>query len=111
MGPILIYPHRTRTISQPNIPLPSEEKVVLFALLRNAIPPTLDRAAQLSADNLALYERALAIGGTGYAIDAVPSDKGSWKNHFGPQRWGELRSLKAQFDPHNILTPRQRVFH
>jgi len=108
-GPMLIYPYRRSAITTPNVPLPESEEIVLFALLRTALPPTPERVAQLWSANYDIYARCLAAGGTGYAIDAVPLTAQDWQKHFGA-RWPALVEAKQRYDPAHILAPGQKVF-
>jgi FAD/FMN-containing dehydrogenase len=108
-GPILVYPYRRSAITTPNFPLPDGEEIVLFALLRTALPRTPERVAQLWAANYDIYARCLDVGGTGYAIDAVPLTTQDWRRHFGA-RWPALVQAKQRYDPARILAPGQKVF-
>ena len=107
-GPVLIYAFNRAPIAAPNIPLPASEEFVLFALLRNAVPPTPERAQELMRANARLYAHCLELGGTGYAIDAVPLEPSGWRRHFG-ERWSTLAEAKRRYDPAAILAPNQRL--
>ncbi|HJU63043.1 MAG TPA: hypothetical protein VJ864_13430 [Candidatus Binatia bacterium] len=48
--------------------MPDSRHFFLFALLRNAVPPTPERAAQLAAANRAMFERPTALGGKRYPL-------------------------------------------
>ena len=63
-GPILIYPYQRDGFTTPNFRIPEGDTFFLFGLLRNAIPPTPERAAELSAANRELFEQARAVAGT-----------------------------------------------
>jgi len=110
-GAILVYPYLTSVLNTPNFPVPDEDEIVTFGLLRTAIPPTPQRAAELVAANEQIYTRTLAVGGTGYSIDAVPLNPEAWEVHFGATRYAELLSTKKKHDPENILAPTQHVFY
>ncbi len=109
-GPILIYPYRRAPFTTPNFRIPDGETFFLFALLRNAIPPIPERAAELVAANRRLFEQARAVGGYFYPVDSVPMSPDDWRRHFGP-RWHQLQAAKQAFDPDDLLAPGQGVFH
>jgi FAD/FMN-containing dehydrogenase len=108
-GPILIYPFNREVFNTPCFRVPDSRHFFVFALLRNAVPPTPQRAAQLIADNRTLFERATALGGKRYPFDSVPMTRHDWQKHFQPL-WGAFVSAKRHFDPDEILTPGQGIF-
>lgn len=108
-GPILIYPYRRDRFTAPNFRVPNGDTFFLFGLLRNAIPPTLERSAELVAANRALFEQARAVGGFFYPVDSVPMSPADWRRHFGP-RWRQFLSDKQAFDPDLVLAPGQGIF-
>jgi len=108
-GPILIYPYRRDGFTTPNLRIPEGDTFFLFALLRNAIPPTPERAAGLTAANRRLFEQARAVGGYFYPVDSVPMSPEDWRQHFG-SRWYQLFAAKQAFDPNALLAPGQGVF-
>ncbi|HET8782163.1 MAG TPA: FAD-binding protein [Pyrinomonadaceae bacterium] len=108
-GPILIYPFNRDAFHAPFFRVPDTRHFFVFALLRNAVPPTPDRVAELIADNRALFERATSLGGKRYPFDSVPMSKHDWQKHYQPL-WGAFVSAKRRFDPDNILTPGQGIF-
>ena len=108
-GPILIYPFNREAFQAPLFRVPDSRHFFVFALLRNAIPPTPDRAAQLVAANRALFERTVTLGGKRYPFDSVPMTKHDWQKHYQPL-WGVVVSSKRHFDPDEILTPGQGIF-
>lgn len=108
-GPILIYPFNRKLFSAPFFRVPDSRHFFIFALLRNAVPPTPERAAQLIAANRALFERATMLGGKRYPFDSVPMTKHDWQKHYQPL-WGKFVSAKRHFDPDKILTPGQGIF-
>jgi FAD/FMN-containing dehydrogenase len=108
-GPILIYPFNRQLFSAPFFRVPDSRHFFVFALLRNAVPPTPDRAAQLVAANRTLFERAATLGGKRYPFDSVPMTKHDWQKHYQPL-WGAFVSAKRHFDPDEILTPGQGIF-
>ena len=108
-GPILIYPFNRQLFRAPFFRVPDSRHFFVFALLRNAVPPTPERAAQLVAANRALFERAVTLGGKRYPFDSVPMTRHDWQKHYQPL-WGAIVSAKRHFDPAEILTPRQGIF-
>jgi cytokinin dehydrogenase len=108
-GPILIYPFNRELFRTPFFRVPASRHFFVFALLRNAIPPTPERVAQLLADNRTLFERAVTLGGKRYPFDSVPMTKHDWQKHYQPL-WGAFVRAKRHFDPDEILTPGQGIF-
>jgi cytokinin dehydrogenase len=108
-GPILIYPFNRDLFSTPFFRVPESRHFFIFALLRNAVPPTPERVAQLVAANRTLFERAMMLGGKRYPFDSVPMSKHDWQQHYEPL-WGPFVSAKRHFDPDGILTPGQGIF-
>ncbi len=108
-GPILIYPFNRELFRTPFFRVPNSRHFFVFALLRNAVPPTPERAAQLIADNRRLFERAAMLGGKRYPFDSVPMTRLDWQKHYEPL-WGAFVSAKRHFDPAGILTPGQGIF-
>jgi hypothetical protein len=63
------------------------------------------------AQNRALYDQAVALGGKRYVIGAIPNfTPAEWQQHFHPQ-WHFLVNAKHLFDPDHVLTPGQGIFH
>lgn len=108
-GPILIYPFNRELFRTPFFRVPDSRHFFIFALLRNAVPPTPERSAQLIAANRTLFERATILGGKRYPFDSVPMTKHDWQKHYQPL-WGKFVSAKRHFDPDEILTPGQGIF-
>lgn len=108
-GPILIYPFNRELFRTPFFRVPDSRHFFIFALLRNAVPPTPERVAQLVAANRTLFERAVMLGGKRYPFDSVPMTKQDWQKHYEPL-WGSFVSAKRRFDPAQILTPGQGIF-
>jgi len=108
-GPIRIYPFNRELFRTPFFRVPDSRHFFVFALLRNAVPPTPERAAQLIEDNRTLFERAVALGGKRYPFDSVPMTRHDWQKHYQPL-WGAFVSAKRHFDPDEILTPGQGIF-
>ena len=108
-GPILIYPFNREVFGTRFFRVPDSDHFFVFALLRNAIPPTPERIAELVAANRILFERAEELGGKRYPFDSVPMTKHDWQKHYQPL-WGAFVSAKRHFDPAEILTPGQGIF-
>ena len=108
-GPVAIYPYRRNSFARPFLRLPNTDVVFLFALLRNAIPPTPERAAELVEDNRQLFEAAASAGGFSYPIDSVPKTRVDWHRHYGPL-WPAFALAKRFYDPDEILAPGQGIF-
>ncbi|HEX7334087.1 MAG TPA: FAD-binding protein [Pyrinomonadaceae bacterium] len=108
-GPILIYPFNRELFRAPFFRVPDSRHFFVFSLLRNAVPPTPERVAQLIAANRTLFERATTLGGKRYPFDSVPMTKHDWQKHFQPL-WGKFVSAKRHFDPDEILTPGPGIF-
>lgn len=108
-GPILIYPFNRDRFQTPLFRVPDSRHFFVFSLLRNAIPPTPERAAQLVAANRTLFERAVTLDGKRYPFDSVPVTKHDWQKHYQPL-WGALVSAKRRYDPDEIMTPGQGIF-
>ena len=108
-GPVIIYPVNRRACRTPLFRLPNSQQFFMFALLRNALPPTPDRIKSLVQANRNLFDHCVAIGGKRYPIDSVPMSSRDWQQHFQPV-WGRFVAAKRHFDPDNILTPGQAIF-
>jgi hypothetical protein len=83
-GPILIYPFNRDVFRARFFRVPDSLHFFVFALLRNAVPPTPERAAELIAANRTLFERATTLGGKRYPFDSVPMTKTHWQQHYQP---------------------------
>jgi FAD/FMN-containing dehydrogenase len=108
-GPILFYPIKTALSGQPLYRLPDEPVAFAFNLLRTAPPDDSATLDAMLADNRALYDSLVQVGGTRYAIGAIPFSPRDWHRHFG-SRWGLLMRSKRRFDPDRVLTPGQGIF-
>lgn len=108
-GPVLIYPFNRSLFRAPFFRVPDEAHFFVFSLLRNALPPTPERTAQLVEANRQLFDGVTDAGGKRYPIDSVPMTKHDWQKHFQPA-WGEFASAKHLYDPDNVLTPGQGIF-
>lgn len=108
-GVMSIYPYNHEAFVAPFFRVPATSHFFLFALLRNAVPPTTAHTEQLVALNRQLFERAKAAGGTRYPIDSVPMRQADWVEHFG-QMWQIFVMFKQFFDPDNLFAPGQAIF-
>ncbi|HMB55460.1 MAG TPA: FAD-binding protein [Thermoanaerobaculia bacterium] len=108
-GPVLIYAFPRASFGRPFFRLPDEEGVVMFSLLRTAVPPTPERAAELTAANRVLFERAVAAGGNAYPISAFPERRNEWRRHYG-ESWPLFQLAKLRWDPARILAPGREIF-
>jgi FAD/FMN-containing dehydrogenase len=106
-GVTLVYPFKRSKLKCPFVPVPNEEIVWLFDMLRVSTDP--DRAQTQVASNRSIFERARDAQGKRYAISAIEFSRADWLEHFGDV-WGSFESAKARFDPSNILTPGQKIF-
>jgi len=107
-GPILFYPVLKHRVRRPFFRLPSEPVSFAFNILRTSPPDPAVQAAMV-ASNRALYEAAVAVGGTRYASGAIPMTSADWRQHFGTV-WRDFERAKRRFDPNNILTPGAGIF-
>ncbi|MCI0591015.1 MAG: FAD-binding protein [Gammaproteobacteria bacterium] len=110
LGPALLYPFNTNLTQQRLFRIPNEPAAFHLNLLR--FPPS-DPAqvAAMLAQNRALYGQAVALGGKRYVIGAIPNfTHADWQQHFQPE-WNFLINAKNHFDPDNVLTPGQGIFH
>jgi len=107
-GPVLLYAFKTANMQRPLFRLPDTEHAFLFSILRTA-PPIQAVVDAMVASNRALYEQNRDLGGTRYAIGAIPFSQADWEFHFGPV-WKEFKKAKRAYDPDNILTPGQGIF-
>ncbi len=107
-GPILLYPVRRSRVERPFFRLPRGEVSFAFNILRTSPPDSAIQAAML-ASNRALYDAALAVGGSRYASGAIPFTPTDWRTHFG-EVWRDLLRAKRRFDPDEVLTPGAGIF-
>lgn len=107
-GPILMYPFNRELFRAPFFRVPDSRHFFIFSLLRNAVPPTPERAAELVANRI-LFDRAVSLGGKRYPIGSVTMTRHDWRKHYQPL-WGRFVSAKRHFDPSGILTPGQGIF-
>lgn len=107
-GPILLYPFRTNQVDLQFFSLPKDPVTFLFSILRTA-PPDPAVVQQMVADNRSIYERNRDLGGTRYAIGAIPFTQQDWQRHFGAA-WPAMVAAKQRYDPSNVLTPGHEIF-
>jgi cytokinin dehydrogenase len=109
LGPALLYPFDTGKTQQPFLRVPASPAAFHLSLLRF---PTADptQVAGMLADNRALHDQLVPLGGKRYVIGAIPDfTPADWEQHFGP-RWDDLVEAKHRHDPDNVLTPGQGIF-
>lgn len=107
-GPILLYPINNDALTRPFFSVPDGETSFLFSILRTA-PPVQPVVDAMVASNRALFEQNRALGGTAYAISAIPFTQADWQQQFGTQ-WDDFKKSKKKYDPDNVLTPGQNIF-
>ncbi len=107
-GPILFYAFRRDRVDTPFFSLPDSEHVFLFSVLRFA-PPVPAVVADLVAQNRAIYDELVPLGGKRYPIGALDMTPADWQDHYGAA-WGDFVAAKDEYDPDQVLTPGQRIF-
>jgi cytokinin dehydrogenase len=107
-GPILFYPFRRSLLQQPLLRAPRED-FFTFNLLRFAPPNDPATVNAMIASNLALYNAAVAAGGTQYPLGSIPVTPAAWRVHYGSS-FDFLEDAKERFDPDDVLTPGQGIF-
>lgn len=110
-GSFRISPMTSRTLTRPNLVLPSRRTDEFFEVSLIRVPaPEFTDAAGLLRQNRRLYDRGVRLGGKRYLVGAVPTmSQSDWSAHFG-SRWNVLSRLKRKYDPVRILTPGQGIF-
>lgn len=102
-----IFAWRSARFGQPLMRVPTEQKLVGFALIRYAA-----NAAQVDLmlkANRRLFEESRALGGTLYSFSAVRLSRSEWRRHYG-EDFGLLASAKRCFDPKNVLACGPDIF-
>lgn len=100
---ILIYPIAIREDAAPLLPIPGRDRCAyLFDVLRCVPGADAARVDALLLANRAIYEQALALGGSLYPISAVAMSPADWRRHFGG-RWSDFVAAKRRYDPDFIL--------
>lgn len=108
-GPILLYPFPRSAVTADFLPLPGDDVVFLFSMLRNALPHIPDHVTTQLQHNRDIYDAARALGSTSYAIGSIPFAPADWQDHFGAA-WLDFVDAKDEYDPGRILTPGQGIF-
>jgi cytokinin dehydrogenase len=108
-GPILLYPFPRAAATARFLPLPGDDVVFLFSVLRNSLPYIPGHLAAQLQDNRDVYDAARALGSTQYAIGSIPFTPTDWQDHFG-STWVDFVGAKDEYDPDRILTPGQGIF-
>lgn len=99
----------TKKLTRPLLKLPDDEVACLFDVFHCA-PPGDDAAARaLVESNQRYYEALLRIGGTMYAMTAIPKDDAVWRAHYGAS-WESFAERKRRFDPRGVLGNGAGVF-
>ncbi len=107
-GLALVYPFRTDTLRRPLFAVPSSAEVFALSLLRFPFPGA--DVDGLLAQNRAIHDLAVGLGGKRYVIGAVPDmTTADWRSHFG-RRWLRFALAKLAYDPAGVLTPGQGIF-
>jgi cytokinin dehydrogenase len=107
IGPALLYPFTTSLTQQRLFRVPDESSAFHLSLLRFPDPA---QVSVMLAQNRALYDSVVAMGGKRYVIGAIPDyTTADWEQHFGLE-WDFLVEAKNRFDPDNVLTPGQGIF-
>jgi cytokinin dehydrogenase len=109
-GVALLFPFATAPLRRPLFVVPRTDPAAFaLTLLRFPFPGPVDSAGML-AQNRALFDRAVALGGKRYIIGAVPDMSATdWRAHYGTL-WNDFADAKARFDPDSVLTPGQGIF-
>ncbi len=89
------------------MPIPAEEKVVGFALLRFA--QDAEEGERMLAGNRQLFEESRALGGTLYPFSAVKLSRSDWRQHYG-HNFDELARAKQRYDSMNVLASGPDLF-
>jgi FAD/FMN-containing dehydrogenase len=107
-GPVLFYPLRRDLLQRPLMRVPNED-FFTFNLLRFAPPNDPAAVEAMIAMNRALYDRAVAAGGTQYPLGSIPVTPVDWRVHYG-SAFDFVEDAKERFDPDDVLTPGQGIF-
>jgi hypothetical protein len=102
-----IFPWRASRFDQPLFRVPTQEKVVGFALLRFA--QDADEGERMLAGNRQLFEESRALGGTLYPFSAVQLSRSDWCQHYG-HAFDELVRAKHRYDSKNVLASGPDLF-
>jgi len=107
--PVLFYVFKRDRHSRPLFRFPDESTFYLFSILRTVTPDT-RTAAEMLAENRALYERVRSWGGTHYAHAALDMSPADWEAHYGAAVWKDFSAAKRRYDPDGVLTPGVHIF-
>ena len=107
-GLVLLYPFRRRLNRRPFFRLPRGSICWAFDILRFPFDPT--ATAALLDENRRLFDAAIASSGKQYPIGALELSETDWINHYG-RKYREFSKRKQYYDPRNIMTPGQGIFH
>jgi cytokinin dehydrogenase len=104
LGQIHLFPLWTRHLRRPLLRVPSGELVFLFDILTAAHGPGSDAvyAARMIERNQRLFDDARRLGGTRYAIAAIPISEAAWSHELGPAH-AAFAKQKRRHDPHGIM--------
>ncbi|KAL6630090.1 hypothetical protein ACP70R_029855 [Stipagrostis hirtigluma subsp. patula] len=108
-GVILMYPmNKIKWDDRMTAMTPANEDVFYtVGLLWSALSvEDVERLEKLNDSVLTFCDKA-SIGCKQYLPHFTSQD--GWRQHFG-SKWGKITKLKAKYDPHNILSPGQRIF-
>jgi FAD/FMN-containing dehydrogenase len=106
--PVLLYTFKRSRLTRPLFRTPSEETFVLLDVLRTATSLQAN-AAEMLPLNRHFFDRARELGGTLYAISAIPLSPEDWKQIYGPA-WDAFAAAKRRYDPDKVLTPGPNIF-
>ncbi|HUY14359.1 MAG TPA: FAD-binding protein [Terriglobia bacterium] len=100
-GHILLWPAQVKATSVPLFMRPKSRLAMGFGILpavpSRFLPDALPRLQQASL-------ASMMVGGKRYLSGWVDFDADQWKAHYG-EEYDRVKSLKAQYDPANILSP------
>ncbi|WP_163833136.1 FAD-binding protein [Spartinivicinus ruber] len=108
-GPILLSAYSCPPFKCPLFQIPKGHYFFYLSLMRNATPPTNERALELMQTNKQLYEQVKAIGGAQYPVGGIPMTSDDWKAHYN-RKWRLIKTLKHWYDPKLILGPGRGIF-
>jgi cytokinin dehydrogenase len=108
-GLATFFPFRTAPLRRPLFVVPRPEtRAFQLTLLRFPFPGA--DIPGLLAQNRALHDLAVRLGGKRYIIGAVPdATTADWRRHYGAL-WPAFRVAKELYDPDAVLTPGQGIF-
>ena len=111
-GTFLLIPLNRDRLSTPLFQTPATNSLFFVGILRNSPLNKADLIAQQTCQNLAIYEKAVSLGGSRYPCDSIPKpgSPSEWAEHFGLDKWQEICELKAEFDPENLFVSNLNMF-